>query len=379
MGCSLFEILGYYLQSWVHAQTWEQKTEDKKFEITSSQVTRTQPRLQVKTGPTHDPSHVCWELELKIDHLRCRYRESRGTRSSCRGWWRSPPPTIRTGSPSRRPGRSSSRGWTAWTRRPPGTRAPPSSGGGSRWSTLRTGEARTRSTCWGPPPGEWGRWVTDTMTLSSHHLYVMLSDGPRDSRLGQGGQRGHQLRAGVPPELHPANRRQLEEPVLGQDVPHLCPAGDPGPEHAGPHLPAAQEGGEPQVLQGDGLQGGRPHPAEGEGAEVQPGQRGAAARQMCHLLGTRMGWLLWTDRIHNKRIIYLQGTNPTKTQLTNTNNAICKRFQLADRISSDWRMYKITFWHSVSVTGQAQVRVLLNSNNPENVNISPDPLIIAEF
>ena len=116
-----------------------------------------------------------------------------------------------------------------------------------------------------------------------------MLDGAGDPGLGKGVAGGHQLRVGVPAELHPAHRRELEELVLSQDVAHLGPAGDAGPEHDGPHLPAAPEGGEPQVLQGDRLQGGRPHPAEGEGAALQSSERGAAAGQMCHLLGTRMG------------------------------------------------------------------------------------------
>ena len=212
---------------------------------------------------------------------------------------------------------------------------------------------------------------TETSLASPNILFLTFSDGARDSRLGEGGQGGHQLRPGVSPQLHPAHRRQLEEPLLCQDVAHLGPAGHPRPEHPGPHLPAAKEGGESEVLQGDGLQGGRPHPAQGEGAEIQPSERGTPARQMCHLLGTRMGWLLWTDRIHNKGIIYLQGTKSTKTQFTNTNNVICKRFQLADTISNDKKMYNITFWHPLSVTGQAHCPLLaiIKLQNTRNVNI----------
>ena len=53
--------------------------------------------------------------------------------------------------------------------------------------------------------------------------------------MGQGAQGGCQLRPRVSPQLHPADGLgQLAEPVLHQDVPHLCSADHPGSEHPGP-------------------------------------------------------------------------------------------------------------------------------------------------
>ena len=47
------------------------------------------------------------------------------------------------------------------------------------------------------------------------------------------------------------------------------------------------------------------------------------------------------------------------------------RFQLADTISNDKKMYNITFWHPLSVTGQAHCPLLaiIKLQNTRNVNI----------